>query len=126
MAQQFASKENTAAKQSTANASRAFELLGGPQLGADRGFESCDDFAGVFGDLHISQSSFAALESYSYHQGIFADRNIFAPEQVAGFDRINLWNIQGANCFSDFRECRAFSQQQRKSRSTAGKRGSDR
>ena len=37
--------------------------LRGPQLGADRGFESCHDFAGVIGDLCVSQGGFAALKS---------------------------------------------------------------
>src|SRR6266852_6752403 len=107
---QFAWTENAAAKQSTTSAPRGVEPLRGPQLGTDRGFKSCDDFAGVIGDLRVSQGGFAALESYSDHQRIFSCRNIFAAKQVGGFDRSNFRNVQRANRPDDIGESRAFRQ----------------
>src|SRR5882762_9779804 len=83
------------------------------ELRGDGRFERGNNPGRVVGDLCVSESGFAALQGYANHQRIFSRWNALAAEEIGGFDRINLRNIQRTNGLGDFRECSAFSQQQR-------------
>ena len=79
----------------------------GAQGGAEAGLEGGDDFLREVGDLGVGERGFATLEGHADHQRIFSGRNIFAAEQVGGFDGRNFGNVESANGVGDFRECDA-------------------
>ena len=60
-----------------------------------------DDAGGDVGNLRIGQRGFAALQLDFDQQGIFAGRNIFAAEEIGGFDGSNFGNIESRDGSGD-------------------------
>ena len=86
--------------------------LRGPQRGGEARFEGGDDFCREIGDLGVGEGRFAALESDAYHERIFSGGNIFAAEEVGGFDGSYFGNVEAANRIGDVGECDSIGEQQ--------------
>ena len=87
------------------------EKLSGAQLGAELFFEHGDDARGDVVDLRVGEGGFAALQRDFYQQRVFAGGDIFAAEEVGGFDGRNFGNVERGDGASDIGKVRAVGKQ---------------
>jgi len=73
-----------------------------------------DDARGDIGNLRVGQGGFTALQLDFYKQRIFAGRNIFAAEEIGGFDGRNFGNVESGDGARDVGKVRAVGKQQGK------------
>ena len=66
----------------------------GAKSGAELFFQGGDDSGREFVDLGFGQGGFAALKDYAHEEREFPRRDVFAAEEVGGFDGNDFRNAQ--------------------------------
>src|SRR5579859_2247257 len=90
-------------------------------MGAKLFFEGGDDSRGKVGELGFGEGGVAALERHADQQGVLPGGDVFAAEEVNGFDRSDFVNSESAKSAGYVREMRAVGQEQGKIALNGGK-----